>query len=307
MSIPIKHHFLPQFYLERWATPASAGKVVAFRRPLKDLVISTHHPAGIAYKEHLYAVPSREDPIERQTMESRFMAPLDSRAAKALTFLEQEKRRPNDPGLVSAWSRFVMSQLYRSPERVAWLKARILEKDAGTEASLRQAYDALRGDGDPPTLDEYREARRSALDEEAQVLLLRKMIDNRRIGEHLNNMLWFHIIVPEDGHGVLTSDSPVMMSNGISHWDSFVLLPTGRSTLFLATNQRLVADAFLRQPAKLFVRAMNDAIVRQADKLVIGHTNRHRAFVYKRLGRGGPSSDVGFFRRMVWQAPIGLA
>ena len=307
MSIPTRHHFLPEFYLRRWATPKLDGKLVGFKRPHKVVTAMTFFPAAIAYERHLYAVPSRADPAARQALESRFMSPLDARAAEALAFLEQERRRPDDSRLASAWSRFIMSQLYRSPERIAWLKGQIRARKADARDELKAAWAVMRGADDPESFDDYMGADSGALYEEAAALLLRNMIDNQRIGAHLNNMLWFLVEAPEGGHGVLTGDSPVLISNGLGAPDGFLMMPASRTTVFLAANRQAVAESFFVQNPKAFFRAVNDAVVRQADRLVIGHSKRHLAFVEKRLGHGGPSSAVGLFQRMTWKAPLAQA
>lgn len=133
------------------------------------------------------------------------------------------------------------------------------------------------------------------------------MIDDKRIGSHLNNMSRLLIEAPEEGDGVLTSDSPVVMSNGLGVPEGFLMIPTSQRTPFLPVNQPRTAKACIDQEPKAFFRAINDAVVRQADRLVIGHSKSHRSFVEKRLGHGGPSAAEGMFRRMIWKAPIALA
>jgi hypothetical protein len=53
---PAKHHYIPQFLLEEWAT--NAGKLWRFLRPIPGkLAVKAVSPAEIGYGRHLYATP----------------------------------------------------------------------------------------------------------------------------------------------------------------------------------------------------------------------------------------------------------
>src|SRR6266702_584623 len=114
MSVPVKHHHLPVFYLKRWT--GEDGQLCQFSRPHQEIVSHRRYPAQTGYVERLYELPGLP-PAEAQRIEQGFMQRVDSLAAQALAMLENDESRitPNSK-LRSAWSRFIMSLLMRTPE-----------------------------------------------------------------------------------------------------------------------------------------------------------------------------------------------
>src|SRR4051812_43422365 len=125
MSVPKKHHYLPEFFMQRWAN--DQGNVTEYRRPHKDLVVKQRHPAATGYMFELYSNKNKADPVERQALELVFMQKVDALAAEALAYLEAEGSKPKDADLQSAWSRFLMSLMHRSPERVQYIVDKVHE------------------------------------------------------------------------------------------------------------------------------------------------------------------------------------
>lgn len=124
MNEPIDHHYVPVFYLSRWE--GSDGCICRFSRPYRDEVKAKHVvPKGTAFEPRLYETRGLP-PEHAQTMESNFMAKLDSDAAETLASLEA--------GLVeeewtsaarNSWSRFLVAQMLRAPRDIAQLKSSV--------------------------------------------------------------------------------------------------------------------------------------------------------------------------------------
>ena len=66
--------------------------------------------------------------------------------------------------------------------------------------------------------------------------LLSKIIDSERVGNYINGMRWISCIARGLTHNLLTSDRPVVMSNGINRDDSFIIAPISPCQFFLAVN-----------------------------------------------------------------------
>jgi hypothetical protein len=94
MSIPRKHHYLPQFFLNRWCIE---GRLTEFRRPHGILVSKRRYPAATCYATDLYTDESQNDPVARQALESGFMQEVDDRAANSLVWLEANGCKPHAP------------------------------------------------------------------------------------------------------------------------------------------------------------------------------------------------------------------
>lgn len=187
MSVPKKHHYLPQFFLDRWCVD---GRLMEFRRPHENLVSKRKSPAATGYETDLYANEAKLDPLERQALEMVFMQKVDDGAAAALTYLEEKGRKPTDPRLRDAWSRFLMSLLHRSPERVRHLSAKVKAYEENKLIpELEAQYSTMRGENDPLTYEEFRTLY-GDMTAELRTMLLRMIIDSKTIGNTLNAMHW---------------------------------------------------------------------------------------------------------------------
>ena len=110
-NAPRKHHYLPIFYLKRWA--GLDGRACEFSRPFKEIVPRRAHPAGTGYAIDLYSMQGFPPELAQQ-IEEKFFRATDSLAADALKRLET-----NGPGgpwkseMRSAWYRFLISHRRR--------------------------------------------------------------------------------------------------------------------------------------------------------------------------------------------------
>ncbi|WP_433948304.1 hypothetical protein [Brevundimonas diminuta] len=91
------------------------------------------------------------------------------------------------------------------------------------------------------------------------------------------------------------------MSNGLNAADSFVILPLGPSHIFIAGGSSRALWSYTSQADRDIERAINDAIVAQADALVIGRNEHQASFIDRRLGRS--SASDGFLGRHTWSCP----
>jgi Protein of unknown function (DUF4238) len=108
-----------------------------------------------------------------------------------------------------------------------------------------------------------------------------------RLGEHINGMDWRILNLGKPQNAILTSDRPVVMSNGIGNPDSFILVPMTPTHLFVAVNRHRAFEKIgeLLQSQAL-PKLMNNAIVTQAQKFVYGQDDSQLRFVENRLSRG---------------------
>jgi hypothetical protein len=188
MSIPIKHHHLPVFYLKRWV--GDDGRLCQFSRPHLEVVAHRKYPSQTAYVERLYELPGLS--LDKaQQIEQRFMQRVDSLAAEALTALEDDiARMTQDLRLRSAWSRFIMSLLMRTPEDIATLKSVTSEEWNRAMPRLESEYSAVRTPNDPLTFEEYLALRDPQDVDRWAMSLAPLLIDHPMIGGLLNNMRW---------------------------------------------------------------------------------------------------------------------
>ncbi|MGN6848854.1 MAG: DUF4238 domain-containing protein [Sphingomicrobium sp.] len=300
MSVPKKHHYLPEFFMQRWAD--AEGKVTEYRRPHENLVVKQKHPAATGYLPELYANTSKADPVERQALELLFMQKLDTLAADALAYLEAHGAKPVDNDLRSAWSRFLMSLMHRSPERVKYLVEKVRAYEEGTlHPDLKAKYDGLRGPNDPPTFEGWLEAT-GPYGPNMVVGLIQGLSDSQKIGPVFNEMRW--AVHEVDGaFGFLTGDMPILISDGLGHNGSFVLLAIGPSRLFIGAHNAEVIKSFTKQSHNALQRGLNDACVRQSRHVIVGRGESQRTFVDRRFLKEANLS-IGAAGLAIWAPPI---
>lgn len=102
---------------------------------------------------------------------------------------------------------------------------------------------------------------------------------------------------------LLTSDTPIMLSQGTRNPRAFLMLPYAPDRLIIFAREENVALAFSTQEGDVLVNAINDAIVRQARQVVISSDDAERVFIderFKPFSAPDGAGDDGFIR---WIAP----
>ncbi|MDQ0318973.1 hypothetical protein QO002_001111 [Pararhizobium capsulatum DSM 1112] len=113
---PIKHHYIPAFYLSRWAV---SGKVTEFAKVYGGRVVSKGKaPEATGFQERLYEMRGH-NPAHAQQFEEHYFKPVDTMAADALEMLYRHGHNaPWTAKSRTAWTRFVLSLLLRCPEYI---------------------------------------------------------------------------------------------------------------------------------------------------------------------------------------------
>ena len=286
-----KHHYVPKFYLKHWA--GEDGCVCEFSRPYQPKPGTTIpvkppvkarrvHPDGTGYLRGLNTF-ARLRPELANYLEHRFFRLVDTKASAMLEMFNQDCTELPDR---SSWSRFLMSQIHRSPEgiqRIGEMVERNYENDL--EDIIRENYDGLRGENDPPTFEEYQISYSQTHVDALQLRLLSRIMDSENVGTFLNRMRWYVINTFKSNHPFLTSDRPLAMTNGLERPDAHIVLPISPFRIFVATHSDEISNRFddLMQHGG-GVQRLNHRIIRQARKYVWGIDDRALQFVEGRLG-----------------------
>ena len=259
MVHPRKHHFLPQWYLTRWARPAVIWQ---FSRhgPDNKLVKRYKHPAQTGYGMHLYTVPG-EPPAEAARIERDFLQKIDDRGAKAIALAEANEHgaERDKYGLVQ----FVLSLLHRTPDRIDWIENRLREA-LEEHPEFDNAGDEIYRDG--------------------ALWVMADLIQSDKVLARLLSLKTFFITIGASGYDLLTGDRPILLSDGLASANAFVLLPVGPRRLMVMAEKRDVADYLVAQEPKILSKAINATVVVQANNLIISTSGREFKFVEDRLG-----------------------
>lgn len=280
MNDPVDHHYLPVFYLNRWAGEDS--KVCRFSRPHGDKVVSKRvSPRGTAYEEHLYSMRATDGPPIAD-MERDFMSQLDSEAAEALVLLERSLPESRwERRLRSAWSRFVWAQSIRTPSEIKQLKSSVKEAWSEATPGLQEAYDSERPEGAPESVDDWLATLDPHTEDRFALTIARRSMDHSGICQIINNMRWRVLDFEGCGIPLLSSDRPVWMTTTLAEPDAFIFMPIGPTSLFVATRETETMLRIAAQNRRQQAKNVNRITVQHAVKFVFGVDDKMKAFVQK--------------------------
>jgi len=280
---PTKHHYIPAFYLKRWA--AADGKVTEFAKPRREIVVKRITPERTGFQERLYELKGYE-PALAQQVEEMFFKPLDTWASNSLEMLERHGHyAPWDSHSRSAWTRFLLSLLVRCPEDIETFREWWHEDFSRTDADAEARYQNARGVNDPATFSEFLAGQPLSTKERHQFQVFYSLIDHDSVGGKFNDMEWRVLQSPVDAPAFLTSDRPVIRTNGLAKKGGHVALPIGPRLLFIASHDNDFLNALLRADQTDLVKECNRQVVESASRFVYGADQSQLRFIQNRFGR----------------------
>jgi hypothetical protein len=269
--------------LEQWAGPY--GRLIEFCRRHNNLVRARQtHPDGTGYSRGLYTIQGAP-PHLKDIFESEFMSVRDGRAAESLRPMVDDHLIPGG-NLRVAWAQFMMSLWYRTPEGVA-RSSEMIRKHYEEEnlEPMRERYAAERRSNDPDTLEEYLKTTAPLITSRTTIVHLMDIIGSRKVTETIMSMRWYVVRMNDLRFSILTSDRPVVMTNGIAYDHSHIVMPLSPQRIFVAANTEPEVEKLKALSRDGTIAAvLNDRVVRQARKFVYGVDYRQLRFVGNRLG-----------------------
>ena len=280
---PQKHHYIPAFYLRRWV--AADRKVTEFTRPVTNkIAIKRVTPEYTGFQDRLYELKGYEARLAQQ-VEEKFFKVVDGWAAQSLDLLERfEDRAPWDAHRRSAWSRFILSLLLRCPEDIDIFRSTWREDFERTDADQELRYQEVRGPEDPETFAEFLANQPLTLKERHQFQILLSLVDHAEVGGKINAMEWRVLRMPDHAPTLLTSDRPVIRTNGLAQKGGHLALPIGPKLLFLASHDPDFLQAILQEDQVKLAKESNRNVVESASRFVYGIDDKQRRFIQNRMG-----------------------
>ena len=278
-----RHHYLPEFYLSRWAT-GPHNKLIRFSKPYGDQVKAKPvSPKETGWVDRLYALEG-VPPEQSDLFETAFFSPVD---AKAATVLQKMKAGENvfTRAERQAWANFLMSLVLRHPESVQAIREHMMANAEHDRANPDQAR-WRRGDDDPAMMDEVPRqlSTEQGIGRVALNTLIRS-IQSRHITESLMTTQWGTLVAPPFSTPLLTSDRPLIWVKGIAQPDFHLLLPIGPRRLFYAVHADSETKWRLRyMKASLLRDFVNEHVTRRAVKYVYGFGKYALPYVQAHMG-----------------------
>jgi hypothetical protein len=229
-------------------------------RPFRDIRAKRKHPSATGYVDGLYTIPGLRAE-DAQYVEKRFMQSNDDWAAKALQVFLQHNPAIRDLTAKEkvCWARFIYSLLLRTPEQIQRMKEKMSQ--AGTAMSA-QAF--------LPTL-----------------------IHSQAVIEEISLMSFHTAKVTDNKHPLLTSDRPIIMTNGLRVENAHIVIPISPTQIFIAAKESRTFEYIRSIRSDELVRSVNNKVSEQAVKYVYGIDDRQLRFVRNRLGKIVQSTPLG--------------
>lgn len=290
MPQPKKHHYIPSFYLKRWA--GLDDRLCQYSRPNGRVVCNRKHPNATGYMDRLYELRSFPPELAQQ-VEQNFFKTVDSLAADALSALENGRALTSRER--SAWSRFILSLLLRGPDDIADLRSMWSKEFRTSSPEAEEFYSRVKNDDwEHDTFADYLASLPQHAEEKHFFEVFFSLVDNKRLGEYINNVTWELLDTRNSRFRLLTSDQPVVRSNGLRNKDGHIALAIGPNTLFIASHEKGFVRT-LGNDVTSIVRAYNVRVVESAIRYVWGLDDTNLRFIQNRMSTNNKQRFVTQF------------
>lgn len=279
----IKHHYIPAFYLKRWAVD---GNVIQFSKVHKGkITVLARAPEATGFENRLYEMKGH-DPAVAQQFEELYFKPLDTKAAECIEMLHRQGHvAPWTSETRSDWTRFMLSLLLRCPEDIKIFRDWWTVDFDRTNAEAEDRYLKSRKPDDPKSFSDYLATQPLWVKERAMFATLNTLLEGEDIGKHINTMHWRVLQTPASAPLLLTSDRPVLRTNSLYRDGDHIALPIGPRFLFIASHDEEYLRDLLRFDQTVLVKECNRQIVEGAVRFVFASDERQKRFVENRFGR----------------------
>jgi len=293
MSKEGKHHYIPIFYLKQWA--GDDGRIYEFSKPY-DRVKPRHvHPDATGFVHGLYTVPGLP-PDQAQYVEKQYMQETDDWAAKVLQLF----MHPGGPAVMDldargkiTWARFLYSLTIRTPEHLERLCGMIPQGVASSLERFREHYDAFREPHDPPTFEGFKVRFASNPRNVAPQIVLPELLNSKLVIAEIATYRFFTLTNKNSSHAFLTSDRPIIMTNGLNAPNAHVAIPISPTRFFIAAKSNETYNEIRAMTSDQLVRTSNDKVAQQARRYVYGRDASQLRFIQNRFGRMIASTPLG--------------
>lgn len=189
MNEPIRHHFVPVFYLSNWCE--SDGMVPFSMREDDGSILQRRvSPTATAFENRLYSyekVPEKQ----RQAVEKQFFAAeVDDKAAPVMQKIVAGEIGNLSPEERTDWTRFLIAARLRVPEIVHDLKKSASEELRRSLTEDHEDYLAVKGEVAAPTLLEWTDQTFVGLIDNFGMMILPDIIKDPKHTEIIGGMCW---------------------------------------------------------------------------------------------------------------------
>ena len=270
----MRHHYVPEFLLKRWAETTADKKIEAFRLDLPRIPSKRHPPKSVGFESDLYALNRNHAAgLEKQHVETKILNPVDNYAAIVLKKLLTggldsltEKDNLN-------WVIFLISLKFRTPESVNFLKhgepkrfkASLIENP---EKNLAERIEKE----DPGITDNF------------GMVYFGHMITETEYVIKIGDMTWGLYHFKNQKNHLLLSDKPLIFTTkSIDDPNLIIFLPLSPDKAFIATKNRQIIERFKQERPKELMTRMNENSLYDAKQRIFARDKSPHSFILNRM------------------------
>jgi hypothetical protein len=259
MSKKGKHHYIPVFYLKQWS--GADERVCEYKQRYRGVLPKRVYPDATGYVHGLYNVPGLPSE-DIQYVEKKFMQAVDGRASAALRAMLDDNITGADfaAPLKTAWAQFLYSLTFRTPNVIERMQGRIEREEVGQGMT-------------PPAVP-------YAAPEMFPNLLASKLVIPGLLSMH-----WNVGSVKGAKNLLLTSDKPIIMTNGFSDADAHIALPISPTAFFIATRTMDMFRQIASRSRNDLASTINNKVSEQSIDFVYAFDDKQTRFIQNRFGR----------------------
>ena len=257
-----------------------------YSRPRNRVIAERKYPKQVGFVRGLYDLPGIVQG-SRSYLEDEFFKPVDCVAAEATSFMINHKTTVLSDRLRSGFARLLTSFYHRTPDRIKEMKIAAQEvMEDIIQRSRKNPADLYKLEAIGTfSVSEIEDILRKDVAERAWGVGLRDVTDSVTTNGAIVNMRWMICELDGKSHPLLTSDKPLVMTNGFAHENGHLSVALGPKRLFIATNNLKTYQNIISVGSKRLAETFNNAVVSQAIKSVYGSDDSQVRFVENRLRR----------------------
>lgn len=183
------HHYVPIFYLKRWAQ--SDGRIYSIKNINGKIAKKRRSPEYSGFEVYLYSYHKNFSSENRAEIETKFFKPLDTHRARITEKILRGDQLSRKDSILFA--QFIAATKVRVPENVALINSQVQETLLRELQAGQEEYARLRPTNGPETLVEWVRLSHPALIESVGVGQWPKIISNEKVLQSILLFKW-HVV-----------------------------------------------------------------------------------------------------------------
>ena len=280
MSIPRKHHYVPEFLIQQWADEEGFVSPYVLNQSGKFQQEKRKSPKAFCCQTDLLRTHYKCLAYS-QRLESGWFSQIDSNAARVHKKLIRNGNVSLSDVEKYNWTRFIISLLTRQPSLISQAKDKMSIKYQTKFNEDKELTDVLREQNISQAPAEYVKSENPYAFENMTVEYLAKMCNDPKQMQKILSMDWLYIDVSDASFSLVLSDCPLIKTLGGSTTLAFLALPLSPTRIWFAARNPRAIDNIKSHPRRDLVMRINRKSVNQATKWVFDKDGKNGLLVRK--------------------------